>query len=172
MRGRLLALSAISMLAAGLLIACGGDGEETVTIRGDDGADIQATIRVEGDGDEVTITSEEGDVFASLGGDLVDGYPQGLIYPGAELTFSAATEVEGKQQFVAFWETDDDADAVLDFYERAFDALGIQGEKERVSFGGIATLNVGPEDAGAAVLFDEGSGESGGNVVTIAYFAD
>lgn len=115
MRGRLLALSAISMLAAGLLIACGGDGEETVTIRGDDGEDIQATIRVEGDGDEVTITSEEGDVFASLGGDLVDGYPQELIYPGAELTFSAATEVEGKQQFVAFWETDDDADAVLDF---------------------------------------------------------
>ena len=155
------------MLAAVLLIACGGDDEKTVTIRGDDGEDIQATVRVEDDGDEVSISTEEGDVFANLGGDLVDGYPSELIYPGAALTFSAATEVEGNQQFVAFWETDDDADTVLDFYERAFDALGIQGEKERASFGGIATLNVGPEDAGAAVIFDEGSGEGGANVVSL-----
>ena len=103
---------------------------------------------------------------------MVEGFPSELVYPRGTLTQSATIEEEGRPQFVAFWETDDDADAVLAFYEAAFDALGLRGERERSSFGGIATLVVGAPESGATVVFDEGSGQNGSNVVTVGYFPE
>ena len=55
---------------------------------------------------------------------------------------------------------------------RAFDALGLPGERVRTEADGFATLDVGTADSGATVVIVEGSGQSGRNVVAVGYLLE
>ena len=172
MRDRRTLVGLLWLAAVALLAACGGGGGDSDVDRNivweDEEGD--AVLRVEGE--DFSFEGPEGEVIFTTGEDLVEGFPLEIAYPRGTLTHSAMIEEEGRPQFVAFWDTDDAAETVLDFYDAAFEALGLGGERERSSFGGIATLIVGAAESGATVVFDQGSGQNGRNIVNVWYFPE
>ena len=164
----LVPLAAVALLAArGNGGAGEAGGDRSLVLEGEEG---EAVLRVEGE--DFSIEGPERRTSFTAGETPGEGFPPELVYPRGVLTQSATIEEEGRPQFLVFWETDDDAGTVLDFYEAAFDALGLPGERVRTEADGFATLDVGTADSGATVVIVEGSGQSGRNVVAVGYLLD
>ena len=163
----------VPLAAVALLTACGnGDagevgGDRSLVLEGEEG---EAVLRVEGE--DFSIEGPERRTSFMAGDTPGEGFPPELIYPRGVLTQSATVEEDARPQFLVFWETEDGAGMVLDFYEAAFDALGIPGERVRTEATGFATLDVGTAGSGATVVIVEGSGQNGRNVVAVGYLLE
>lgn len=148
-----------------LVAACGGDDGDNDSNDGDAEAVQASSFSV--DDDVVTIETDEGTI--SIGGeDLPDGFPTALVYPGAGLETSFAV---GDDRFVVIFRTTDDVDDVLDFYEDAFDDVGLGDDGERFSTDEFGSYSVGDEDTGSGALFEANAAENGDNLVTVGYFS-
>ena len=156
-----------------LLAGCGNgdtgdaEGDRSLVLEDEEG---EAVLRVEGE--DFSIEGPERRTSFTAGDTLGEDFPPELIYPRGTLTQSATVEEEGRPQFLVFWETDDDSGTILDFYEAAFDTLGLLGERVRTVAEGFATLEVGAGDYGATVVIVEESGQNGRTVVAVGYLLE
>lgn len=149
-----------------LVAACGGGDGDNDNDNDNADAPAPAAAAVEAD-DAVTIETDEG--MISIGGeDLPDGFPAALVYPGAGLETSFAV---GDDRFVVIFRTTDDVDDVLDFYEDAFDDVGLGDDGERFSTDEFGSYSVGDDETGSGALFEANAAENGDNLVTVGYFS-
>ena len=114
-----------------------------------------------------------GTVDAGQGELAPAGYPAALVYPGAvsEGGYAYAGSDFDGPALVAFWLTADRFEAILDFYEAAFRALGFEGEALRFlpASREAAALNIGfgPDVPAVVILPDAGPG--GETRITVTY---
>lgn len=85
-------------------------------------------VNVSGDGKNITVKTDKGDVTINSGGSLPSDFPKDFpIYPGAKLTgsFSAkGTNGENSKGLSVVWETNDDAAKIGSFYRSALASAG------------------------------------------------
>lgn len=162
--------AALPLAAAALLLAaCGGDGA-TITIDTDDG---QIVAEFEGDGDsgEITITTDEGEAQFQFGGDLPADFPEEFIYPGGIYITSIAVTAESGGGIVATFDSDDDLDDILEFYEQALRAADLGDEVIRATIPQGSMIAFGDGDSGGTVIVLSGGGEEAENRITITLAA-
>lgn len=148
-----------------ILAACGGDGDDQGAATA---APAPAATAVEDDTDTVRLATDEGDLAIGGAESLPEGFPQALVYPGGivETSFSV-----GDDRTLVVFSTLDGVDDVLDFYEDAFEAVGLGDDGERIAAGGFGSYSVGDDETGSGVIFEADAAENGDNLVTIGYFA-
>jgi hypothetical protein len=113
-----------------------------------------------GDDGETTIRGDNGDV--TLSEDLPDGFPDDFpIYDGADFVGGARSTEEGAIGIVATWETRDDAEDVIAFYE---DELSGDGNWVEVS------QTTSPD--GVFIIFQHADDESRAGSVTVVREGD
>lgn len=145
---RFLALLVGVTLSLTLAAACGGDDDQTIET--DDG--------------EVSFSDE-------LPDDFPDDFP---VYPDAELEGSATGESEGVRGWTVTWQSEDDIDDIVAFYDDEFGGDGpwrqvsrsevneatiyaVQNEDENVG----GSLSVGQENGNVAITAFVGEGNFG-----------
>ena len=121
------------------------------------------------DDDSVMLT--EGDRTVSIGGDLVDGFPPILVPADSTLETSASERTEVGTLYFAVWQSNQEPMELLDFFEIAFEALGVDEQPERIELGGLYTLEYGggDPDTTAATVFIAANEEVGGYSVVMQY---
>lgn len=76
-------------------------------------------VKVDNQGDKVTLTGEGGEVSFEAGGDLPESFPKDFpVYPGARLVNSFSAEGEEGDGVSVVWESGDSFDKVSDFYRK------------------------------------------------------
>ena len=75
-------------------------------------------VKVDNQGDKVTITGEDGKVAFEAGGDLPESFPKDFpVYSGAKLVNSFSASGEEGDGVSVIWETGDSFDKVTAFYK-------------------------------------------------------
>ncbi len=111
----------VGILAAGFFLRKGREFAAEKYLSKSTGADVD----IEGDGEKVTITSEDGTISFEEGGELPDDFPSDLpIYPNAKLTGSWTAEGENANGVSTVWETSDSVDKVGDYYKKELPKAG------------------------------------------------
>ncbi len=105
------------------------DTETLAEIGGDDGVSIN-----------------QGDTSITAGGNLPDSYPDELIPPNGSLESALSGTENGVESIVAFWTSTTDPGDLLDFFQDAFDELGIEGEQDRLEAGDFNALSISDPD--------------------------
>ena len=116
---------------------------------------------------EENVTLRQDDSTITLGGELPDDFPEALILPGATLDSRLASEVDGVQTTITFWETEQEPADVLDFYKEALVEAGYAGEQERIDVPGFSSINVLGAD-GEPIVRIIATGESGTTTVIVS----
>ena len=156
----------LAPLALALAIgACGGDDNDKETAV--ESSPSAATTEAASEG-ATTVETDESDSIVSGGGTLPEGFPSELIYPPGNVVESFSI---GDNRSVVIFSTPDDVDDVLDFYEDAFEAVGLGGDGERFAFDDFGNYDVGDGETGSGVLFEAGAAENGDNIVSVGYYA-
>jgi len=76
-------------------------------------------VKVDNQGDKVTITGEDGKVAFEAGGDLPESFPKDFpVYTGAKLVSSFSAKGDEGDGVSVVWETGDSFDKVTDFYKK------------------------------------------------------
>ncbi len=76
-------------------------------------------IKVDKQGDKVTLTGEDGEISFEAGGDLPESFPKDFpVYTGAKLVNSFSASGEEGDGISVVWETSDSFDKVTDFYKK------------------------------------------------------
>jgi len=134
---KIAALAVIISLAAFILFSAGGCSKigqriaETVTEetieqaieQGIEGEGGQAEVDISGD--EVTITTDEGETSWGTGTELPEGFPKVVpIYPDMTPTSTMTWEDDGNKYFMVGFETADPGKKVYDWYMDKFSAAG------------------------------------------------
>ena len=112
-----LLVSLSAMLAVGTL-GCQRAAERVV--------EESAGVRIDDDGDTVTIQTEEGEATIS-GSDvsMPDDWPSDVpIYPGGELESSTSMRMGDSVQMAVTWTTSDDVTTVYEWYRNELPAAG------------------------------------------------
>jgi hypothetical protein len=119
--------------------------------------------------DSVTLT--DGDQAVSIGGDPVDGFPPILVPADSTLETSASELTESGTLYFAVWQSNQEPMDLLNFFEIAFEALGVDEEPERIELGGLYTLEYGggDPDTTVATVFIAANEEVGGYSVVMQY---
>jgi len=134
---KIAALAVIISLAAFILLSAGGCSkvgeriaesitEETIESaieEGIEGEGGQAEVDISGD--EVTITTDEGETSWGTGTELPENFPKVVpLYPDMTLTSTMSWQEDGKDYFVIGFETDDPGEKVFNWYMEKFPAGG------------------------------------------------
>jgi len=123
MRWLVPALSLLLVLGCKPTVPTGNGGSMTiedadngeVTIRTDDGS----TIQTEKDGDKMTITDGQGNVTATIGGEIDEAKLGVKIYPGAKQMEGGVTSTkDGVTSTVVTYQTGDSVAQVGEFYKK------------------------------------------------------
>lgn len=150
-----------------LLVGCGGgDDEETRTVQTGEG---EVTVTTEGEAEEetVTVSGEEGDVTATFGSDLPEGFPESLVYPGASLVEGSTIDApDGGTLISVVLDSNDDVDEIADFYRDRLDDLDYDKQEEAEAEGNIG-LFFNKGEGGAIVTVEKGTGEGGANRISV-----
>lgn len=102
-----------------------------------------------GDDNERTFETDNGDVTVSE--DLPDDFPDDFpIYPDADLEGSARGEEQGTEGYVVTWQTNDDEEDVIAFYDEEFGDDKPWREVSRSEVGGSTFYAVTNEDESLA----------------------
>ena len=112
----------------------------------------------------------EGDQAVSIGGDPVDGFPPILVPPDSTLETSASELTESGTLYFAVWQSSQEPMDLLNFFEIAFEALGVDEEPERIELGGLYKLEYGGDpNTTVATVFIAANEEVGGFSVVMQY---
>ena len=124
-----------------------------------------SNVKVEGDGDSVTFTGEEGEVSFNASGDMPESFPKDFpVYSGATLKSSfTATGADTKGTSVV-WETGDSADKVAGFYKGE---LVKKGWKIVSTFEQEGTTTLTFEKEGVGGFLGIAKGEGGKTAISV-----
>ena len=121
------------------------------------------------DDDDDSITLTEGDRAVSIRGDMVDGFPPILVPLDSTLETSASELTESGTLYFAVWQSNQEPMDLLNFFEIAFEELGVDEEPERIELGGLYKLEYGDPDISVAAVFIAANEEVGGYSVVMQY---
>ena len=162
--------AALPLAAAVLLLAGCGDNDTTITI---DTGEGQIVAEFEGDNGigEITITTDEGEAQLQFGGDLPEDFPEEFVYPGAVHISSFSVTAEEGGVILATFDSDDDLDDILKFFEQALLDAGLGDEVIRATMPQGSMIAFGDGDSGGTVIVFSGGGEEAENRITITLAA-
>ena len=91
-----------------------------------------------------------------------------MIYPGSAFESGFAG---GEDRAIVLLSTPDSVEDILDFYEDAFEAVGLGADGEHAEAGDLGSYSVGDDESGSGVIVEGGSAENGDNLITVGYAA-
>ena len=93
-------------------------------------------------------------------------FPDALIYPGSAFESGFAV---GDDRAIVLLSSPDGVRDILDFYEDAFEAVGLGNDGERAEAGDLGAHSVGDDESGSGIIVEGGSAENGDNLITVGY---
>ena len=153
-----------------LLSACGGgdDDAEPAATSSPAPAATAAGGSASGSAETTTVNTDEGELTVGGEGAVPEGFPERLLYPGGAIVSSITVD---EDRTVLIFSTPDSIDDILDYYEDAFDAVGLGDDGQRVAADDFGSYAVGDGDNGSGVLIQAGGADNGDNLVTLGYLA-
>ncbi len=128
-------LRALIVLALGAALIAGATGCRNIAEKAAQSAVEKATgVKVEEDGDKVTIQGEDGEMeISSKEGSLPSGWPdEAPLYDKAQISGSTSTKTGGQSYFTVSMTTDDPLDTVFDWWKGEFESKGWSIDNEMV----------------------------------------
>ncbi|MEJ2347605.1 MAG: hypothetical protein P8Y17_00185 [Patescibacteria group bacterium] len=116
-----IAVVIVGILAAGLFYRKGRELITEKILSKSTGSEVN----IEGDGEKVSITSDEGTLLVEQGGELPDSFPSDFpVYPNATPTGSWTAAGDDTNGLSVLWETDDSISKVTDYYKEELPKAG------------------------------------------------
>ena len=167
--------TSVLLCVGSLLAGCGGGGDtpsetsEALSLIKDTASTV-AKVATSGDDEETTI--KMGDIEASMGEKVPEGFPL-PVYEGTVITLGQRIDLGEKELFNLYFDVPGGgAVEVADFYEKALQGKGLEVNRttiENIKFAGQKIVKLKVDDGTFLVVATIGSEEEGGSAGTLRW---